>query len=151
PAIDITSFGDIGMSYVRSGTDSRNDFMSVYVTGRNHNDAAGTMKAPVLVRAGDSNNTSGREGDFSGINVDADGSFWIANEFATANSGATEVAHFDVFWHGPPVAQDLSNFATGYNRTLTVPAAYGLVALNPDPRAVAHGPRFVHPDGSFIF
>jgi hypothetical protein len=101
PGIDINAMGDIGLSYIRSGTDTdpatntKHDFMSVYVTGRNLTDAAGAMEAPVLVRAGDATDILGREGDFSGINVDADGTFWIANEFAKANNrAATEVAHF---------------------------------------------------------
>jgi hypothetical protein len=93
PAIDINAAGDIGMSYIRSGTDSSSDFMSVYVTGRTLTDAAGTMEAPVLVQAGNFNGFD-REGDFSGINVDADGTFWAANEYTSGNSEATEVAHF---------------------------------------------------------
>src|SRR5262249_24575824 len=40
PAIDINAAGDIGMTYMQSGTDP-NDFMGVYVTGRRSGDAAG--------------------------------------------------------------------------------------------------------------
>jgi hypothetical protein len=77
PAIDIAPNGDIGMTYVESGGYSpaqpmgtANEFMSMYVTGRNASDAANTMQAPVLVKAGVGNNKDGREGDLSGINVD---------------------------------------------------------------------------------
>jgi hypothetical protein len=97
PGIDINPVGDIAMSYIRSGTDNASDFMSVYVTGRNVYDAPHTMEPSVLVQAGNSNNNNDqREGDFSGINVDPDGSFWIANEFTSGGTGATEVAHFTV-------------------------------------------------------
>jgi hypothetical protein len=52
PAIDINSAGTIGLTYMRSGTDASNDYLSMYITGRNTTDAAGTMEAPVLVPAG---------------------------------------------------------------------------------------------------
>ena len=104
PGIDINASGSIGMSYIRSGTDTGTDYMSMYVTGRVTTDAAGTMEASVVVPsgAGQANYTDfaspHREGDLSGINVDpTDGSFWAVNEFAntqaTANWG-TAVANF---------------------------------------------------------
>jgi hypothetical protein len=96
PGIDINADGDIAMSYIRSGTDTSTDYMSVWVTGRKSSDPAGTMETPVLVRAGDSNNLDTREGDLSGINVDADGTFWIANEFARLTTWGTEIAHFAI-------------------------------------------------------
>ena len=104
PGIDINSSGSIGMSYMQSGTDTTNDYMSMWVTGRVSSDAAGTMETPVIVPNGTglANYTDfanpHRAGDLSGINVDpVDGSFWAANEFAntqaTANWG-TAVANF---------------------------------------------------------
>jgi hypothetical protein len=104
PGIDINANGDIAMSYIQSGTDTPTDYMSVWVTGRKVSDPAGTMETPVLVRAGDANNREGRQGDFSGINVDADGTFWIANEYTTLGFGistefghwGTEIAHFAI-------------------------------------------------------
>jgi hypothetical protein len=161
PAIDINFAGDIALSYIRSGTDRATDFMSVYVTGRSPADAAGTMQAPVLVKAGDSNNTNGREGDFSGINVDADGSFWAANEFTKAGGAATEVAHFTIVGQ-PPVAADLSYDVAG-GSTLIVGVANGLVDQNGDTGGVAHFAGWVpgspalaraltlNADGSFTF
>ena len=103
PAIDINSQGDIGMTYIASGTGT-GQFMSTYITGRAPADAAGTMQTPVLVQSGQANysdnfSKGGREGDMSGINVDGDGSFWIANEFADTESNAnwsTAIAHFTV-------------------------------------------------------
>src|SRR5262249_42174549 len=103
PGIDINADGDIAMSYIRSGTDTATDYMSVWVTGRKGSDPAGTMQTSVLVRAGDSNNLDTRVGDLSGINVDADGTFWIANEFARLTTWGTEIAHFAI---GPKVFID---------------------------------------------
>src|SRR5262245_16118211 len=87
PGIDINASGQIGMSYMKSGTDTSTDYLSMWVTGRVAGDASGTMETPVLVSAGQgltnySDFTShgffgGRAGDPSGINVDPlDGTFW---------------------------------------------------------------------------
>jgi autotransporter-associated beta strand protein len=107
PAIDINPAGQIGMTFMDSGTGA-GQFMSVYVTGRLPTDASGTMQTPVLVPAGTgqtnyhdfgpSVGATQRAGDLGGINVDpSDISFWAANEFAnmdaTANWG-TAVANF---------------------------------------------------------
>ena len=99
PAIDINADGQIGMTYMESGLGG--PFLSTYVTGRLPSDPAGTMETPVLVQPGARNehdfSAPGRAGDFSGINVDTDGTFWIANEYANdelvANWGTT-IAHF---------------------------------------------------------
>jgi hypothetical protein len=105
PAIDINADGFIGMTYMASGL--YGPFMSVYATARLPSDPAGTMETPVLIQAGEANyqdylpsvGRSQRAGDFSGISVDADGTFWIANEFANteplANWGTT-IGHFTV-------------------------------------------------------
>jgi hypothetical protein len=90
PGIDINPAGDIGISYIQSGTDNPNDFMSMYVTGRTPSDPAGTIEAPVLAQAGlqvyedfgPQFGVTQRAGDLSGINVASDGSFWAINEFA---------------------------------------------------------------------
>ncbi|MHB1423465.1 MAG: hypothetical protein ACYC3I_09785 [Gemmataceae bacterium] len=101
PGIDINAQGDIGVSYIASGT-SPGQYMSTYITGRTPNDPTGTMETPVLVQAGQGNYadpTGGREGDLSGINVDSNGSFWITNEYANTDAIAnwgTTIAHFTV-------------------------------------------------------
>jgi hypothetical protein len=90
PGIDINPAGDIGLSYIQSGMDDPNDFMSMYVTGRTPSDPRGTMEAPVLAQAGvqvyedygPAFAVTQRAGDLSGINVDAAGNFWAINEFA---------------------------------------------------------------------
>jgi uncharacterized repeat protein (TIGR01451 family) len=90
PGIDINPAGDVGMSYMQSGTDTPTDFLSMYVTARTAADPPGTMEAPVLAQAGQqlyedfgpSQGSDQRAGDLSGINVDAHGNFWAVNEFA---------------------------------------------------------------------
>ncbi len=140
PAIDVNSSGQIGLTYMRSGMDASNDYLSVYVTGRNSSDAPGTMQAPVLVPSGTGKanykdfSSTGRSGDLGAINVDpSDGSFWAANEFAnteaTANWG-TAVANFTVSNPLPaadvavtaagPSSVDVSNGSTTATYTLTI-------------------------------
>jgi ELWxxDGT repeat protein len=101
PSVDINPSGQIGMTYMRSGTDSSTDFLSMYVTARTPSDPAGTMETPVLVPAGKgvANLTGGRAGDLSGISIDPnDGSFWALNEFANTEFGfanwGTAIANF---------------------------------------------------------
>lgn len=106
PGIDINAAGQIGMSFMQSGTDTSTDYMSMYVTGRLPTDAAGTMMTPVVVPAGQGLanysdfSPTGRAGDLSGINIDpVDGSFWASNEYATSSSSnnwGTAIAHFNV-------------------------------------------------------
>ncbi|MHB1425399.1 MAG: beta strand repeat-containing protein [Gemmataceae bacterium] len=105
PGIAINSSGDIGMTYITSGI-GLGQYMSTYFTGRTPTDASGTMEPSILVRAGLENYYyGGREGDMSGISVDSNGSFWIANEYATegtiANWG-TVIAHFIISSAAPP-------------------------------------------------
>ena len=104
PSIDINGAGQIGMTYMKSGTDTSTDYMSMWVTGRVSTDGGGTMEASVLVPAGSGQTnykdftSGGRAGDLSGINVDpVDGTFWAANEFANTQAFAnwgTAVANF---------------------------------------------------------
>jgi uncharacterized repeat protein (TIGR01451 family) len=144
PAIDINSAGTIGMTYMKSGTDTSTDFMSMDVTGRVPGDAAGTMEASVLVPAGTGQanyhdfSGSGRAGDLGGINVDpSDGSFWAANEFAnteaTANWG-TAVANFTV--SNPLASADVAVTASGPSSvTAGTNATYTITVTNNGPGA----------------
>jgi hypothetical protein len=111
PAVDINAKGQIGMTYMESGLGG--PYLSTYVTGRLPSDPPGTMEAPVLVQAGSRNERdftpTGRAGDFSGISVDSDGTFWIANEYANAQLVAnwgTTIGHFTL--SGPAVASAAS-------------------------------------------
>ena len=108
PAIDINPSGSIGLTFMRSGTDSSTDYMSMYVTGRAAADPAGTMQTPFLVSSGTglanySDFGGGRAGALSGINIDpVDGSFWAANEYVTSKAGnppanwGTAIANFTI-------------------------------------------------------
>lgn len=135
PGIDINAAGAMGMSFIRSGTDSTTDYESMWVAGRVSTDATGTMETATLVPNGKglANYTdfasTHRQGDLSGINVDpVDGSFWAANEFAntqaTANWG-TAVANFNpaVPTNSADVAVTVtgpSSVTAGTNATYTV-------------------------------
>jgi uncharacterized repeat protein (TIGR01451 family) len=142
PGIDINPSGSIGMSYIRSGTDTSTDYMSMWVTGRLSGDATGTMEAPVPVPKGTglANYTDfanpHRAGDLSGINVDpVDGSFWAVNEFAntqaTANWG-TAVANFTPSL--PANAADMAVTATGPSSvTAGTSATYTITITNNGP------------------
>src|SRR5260370_20891665 len=78
------------MSYIQSGTDDPNDFMSMYVTGRTPSDPAGTMEAPVLAQAGlqvyedygPAFAATQRAGHLSGVNVHSAGNLWAVHPFA---------------------------------------------------------------------
>jgi uncharacterized repeat protein (TIGR01451 family) len=145
PSIDINSSGQIGMTYMQSGTDTSSDFMSTWVTGRISTDAVGTMETPVLVPAGAGQanykdfSSGGRAGDLSGISVDpVDGSFWAANEFAntqaTANWG-TAIANFSLS-SGTTTSADLAVTASGPSSvTAGTSATYTITITNngPDP------------------
>ena len=144
PAIDINSSGQIGLTYMKSGTDASTDYMSMDVTGRSTSDAAGTMEASVLVPAGTGKAnysdfaSGGRAGDLSGINVDpSDGSFWAANEFAnteaTANWG-TAVANFTL--SNPLPSTDMAVTASGPSSvTAGTNATYTITITNNGPNA----------------
>jgi uncharacterized repeat protein (TIGR01451 family) len=144
PGIDINPSGQIGMSYIKSGTDSPNDFMSMWVTGRTPLDAAGTMETPVLVPAGtgvanyDDFTSGGRAGDLSGISVDpVDGTFWAANEFANTQAVAnwgTAIANFSL---APPAnSADVSVASSGPSQvTAGDNATYTITITNNGPNA----------------
>ena len=126
PSVDINSAGVIGMSFMQSSHTGTNqgEFMSMYVTGRTPSDPAGTMEAPVWVVAGAANYSDSfqRAGDLSGISVDQDGSFWSANEYATASgrpNWGTWIAHYSVGLAAWTVNQP------GYNQMLLAPGGTG--------------------------
>ena len=121
PAIDVNSAGYVGLTYMRSGNDSPNDYLSMYVTGRAPTDPPGTMRTSVLVPAGTGKNnykdSAFRLGDISGIHVDpSDGSFWAVNQWATSTPGvpangnwSTAIANFVVTYIRAQNAQKASN------------------------------------------
>jgi uncharacterized repeat protein (TIGR01451 family) len=146
PAIDINPSGSIGMSFIRSGTDTSTDYMSMWATGRVPADAAGTMEPAIKVPSGSgqANYTDfanpHRAGDLSGINVDpVDGSFWAANEFANTQSIAdwgTAVADFQTA--PPPNSADMAVTVTGPSSvTAGTNATYTVTVTNGGPNAAA--------------
>src|SRR5262249_14434478 len=88
--------GNIGLTFMQS---SKNQYMSMYVTGRAATDRSETMRTPVLVQGGLGTYLGSRAGDFSGLSIDPDtGTFWAASEYSRggANLGGTAVANFSV-------------------------------------------------------
>ncbi|MEO8268697.1 MAG: hypothetical protein ABI557_03190, partial [Aureliella sp.] len=116
PTVAITSGGAIGLTYMQS---SPVEYASMFVTGRNAGDAAGTMRDPVVVAAGeDYLDGFGRAGDYSGITVDpVDGTtFWAANEYKAT----------DAFW-----STAIAQFSLGMAVTNTLPADGQIVTTKP--------------------
>jgi uncharacterized repeat protein (TIGR01451 family) len=146
PGIDINASGQIGMSYMKSGTDTSTDYLSMWVTGRVSTDGSGTMETPVVVPAGTGQanyhdfTTGGRAGDLSGINIDpVDGSFWAANEFANTQSTAnwgTAIANFAPSL--PANSADMAITSSGPpSVTAGTNATYTITLTNNGPNAAA--------------
>ncbi len=85
PDIAANSCGDAAVGYTKSSTSI---YPSVFMTGREAGDAAGTMQAEVLIKAGEVNYTSfdgspARWGDYTGMTIDPDGqTFWYLGEYS---------------------------------------------------------------------
>jgi hypothetical protein len=133
PGIDLAPNGDIGITYLETGP---NEFLSAYITGRSAGDPANTLQTPRLLKAGEAIYRSIFDmaphlitvngnlaisldpplgypvGQFGGIAVDpSNGSFWAANEYATAtSSGLQSLANWGT-WIG--------NFALSPSQQLT--------------------------------
>ena len=75
--------GNIGIGYSRSGSRS-NDFPSVYFTGRESTDPAGSLQAESVCIDGSGSQSGGsRWGDYSSVSIDPadDCTFWVTNEY----------------------------------------------------------------------
>jgi hypothetical protein len=141
PSISIGANGVMGLDYVES---SANEYLSVYVTGRLASDPAGQMETPVLAQAGQAVYTGFdgapyRAGDFSGITVDpTDGSFWAANEYATADTNlaanwGTAIANFTIGNSAkPPTISSINASPNPVTATTTV---LSVTAADPNPGA----------------
>jgi hypothetical protein len=98
PAIAINAANDLALSFMQT---SATEFISMYVTGRNDGDPLGTMRPPVLVKAGEAGYTTVRTGDYSGISADPDGTnFWAANEYAIPGGFKNWGTWVGNFWIG---------------------------------------------------
>jgi hypothetical protein len=96
PAIDIDAHSNLGLTYMQS---SKNQYMSMYVTGRAATDPTGKVQTPVLVQGGLGTYFGSRAGDYSGLSVDpSTGTFWAASEYSRGGSNywGTAVANFSV-------------------------------------------------------
>jgi Bacterial Ig-like domain (group 2)/PKD domain len=133
PSIAIAANDVLAMDYMES---SSTEYMSVYVTGRVSSDPSNQMEPSKLAQLGQAPYTGfdtppNRAGDFSGITVDGDGSFWAANEYATSDTTqpanwGTAIAHFQISNPAaPPVIVSAGanpNPVTGSTTTLSVTA-----------------------------
>jgi hypothetical protein len=140
PSIAIAANDVLAMDYMES---SPTEYMSMYVTGRVSSDASNQMETPVLTQAGQApyqgfDTAPYRAGDFSGINVDGDGTFWAANEYATSSTSlpanwGTAIAHFQIGnpAQPPTVTQPASATLSSDGKS----ASLSVVATDPNPGA----------------
>jgi hypothetical protein len=105
PSIAINANGDLGLTYMES---SLNEYVSMYVTGRQAGDPLGTMRPAILVAPGQRTGSFARAGDYSGIAVDPNGTtFWAENEYqGNTIFWSTYIASFSV---SPPPVEDWYN------------------------------------------
>ena len=113
PAIDINPVGDIGLAFSKSGTDTSTDFVHADVTGMNASDG-GVMEGTAIVLADGNSNLCCRMGDFSGINVDPNGTFWTAQEM-TRGGAATQIANWTMSNGGEAFVKNGVVWVTGTN------------------------------------
>ncbi len=148
PAIDINAQGDIGMTYMQTSTTLPGGLLSMYITGRTAADAPGTMQTPVLVQPGLALYLGERLGDMSGINVDANGSFWAFSEFANLDTRpvpnwGTAIANFTLSPAPSPPPPSPEQTSTGLQQIVIVPdggfAAEFMTAVVTSPDATVNG------------
>ncbi len=90
--VNVDAQGDMAIAFNRS---SPNEYVGVYRTYRIPTDPAGSVRAGVQMQVSTSPDTSGRWGDYSGLEEDpaAPGSFWNHHEYRTS-SWRTWIGHF---------------------------------------------------------
>ena len=93
PDLAVNHCDDMAVGYTKS---SSSIFPSVYVTGRQSTDPAGTLQAEVLLKAGEISYTSfetaapRRWGDYTEMTIDPNGTtFWYLGEYSK-NTGTTQ-------------------------------------------------------------
>jgi hypothetical protein len=83
-AIAVADNGDLGMTFMES---SAKEFVTMYVTGQQAGDPAGTMQTPIATHIGGNRYLGFRGGDYSGLTQDpVDGTFWAASMYKPASS-----------------------------------------------------------------
>ncbi|MFT4937430.1 MAG: hypothetical protein ACI88A_000445 [Paraglaciecola sp.] len=123
PDLAVNQCDDMAIGYTKSSSAM---FPSVYVTGREAGDAAGTTQAEVEMKAGEITYTAfdgspHRWGDYTGMTVDPDGkTFWYLGEYSkiTGNTNgrwATYIASFSYPDCGddPEPTDDITGSSTG--------------------------------------
>ena len=91
PNLAVNQCEDMAVGYTKSSSSS---FPSIYVTGRQSGDPAGTLQSESLLKAGEITYTAfdsvpRRWGDYTGMTIDPDGTtFWYLGEYSK-NTGTT--------------------------------------------------------------
>lgn len=83
PSVALDGAGNLGMVFTRSGSSAPN-YPSVYFTGRETTDPAGTLQSEsVCVNGTGSQLGTDRWGDYASVSVDPDDdcTFWVTNEY----------------------------------------------------------------------
>ena len=146
PAVEIATSGRLAMTFLES---SATEFMSMYVTGQTEVEPPGTMKTPVVVRAGTANYGRLRTGDYAGIAVDPaePNRFWAANQYAAPPQDDfnwnTWVASFALPVAGPVVVDVTpggNTFAPVSSLRVTFDVAMDVSTATPDQFAL-HDPQ----------
>ena len=79
-----------GQVVVVYGESSATLFPSVFVTGRLPSDPSSSLEAPVLVKSGTADDTSGRYGDYFGAGTDPNptnnSTFWVSGEYRASSA-----------------------------------------------------------------
>ncbi|MBK8902097.1 MAG: proprotein convertase P-domain-containing protein [Anaerolineaceae bacterium] len=93
PDLAVNHCNDMAVGYTKSSTSM---FPGIFVTGRQSTDAAGTLQAEVLLKAGEISYTSfettapRRWGDYTEMTIDPNGlTFWYLGEYSK-NTGTTQ-------------------------------------------------------------
>lgn len=96
PSIAQDGAENVLVGYSATGTANLTDNQSIRYTGRNKNDAPGTMSVPeATIVTGTANNTNSRWGDYTSMSIDPfdDCTFWYVNQyFTSAGSWSTRIA-----------------------------------------------------------
>lgn len=97
PSIHVDANDNVAITYARSAS---NEYISMSRSTRAGSDPLDTMRPTQVVRTSDNAHTSGRWGDYSGTQAEADipGVFWGHHEFTSGSTSSwrTWVARFDI-------------------------------------------------------
>lgn len=140
-ALAVDDAGDLGMVY---GQSSPGQFPSISVIGRLAADPAGLLRPPSILRVSptgynvDTGSGRNRWGDYFGAALDpADGSVWVAGEFATSTTTWGTWVGREVFADGGlTLAPSSSAITWGTGITLNAHLETALTGVSPGGRVV---------------